>query len=200
MLLSGTNTWNSIADESYLGRIVNTGIPTWSKALDGSWDDAQVWRLAVVMLLTIPDKPCSLIVGYLGFVEDRRLQGFPRGGQQCFQSGYEGTCSTRIEFIFDIQTNAEVVYNMVAAYWDTGTCGGGGEYAGRCACSRARLMHCPVWWSSDKTYKNAITNELFVLTSAEGYIRNGNKTYLDNAQKVSTLFLHYPNHIKILVV
>ena len=151
-------------------------------------------------LLTIPDKPCSLIVGYLGFVEDRRLQGFPRGEQQCFQSEYEGMCSTRIESIFDIQTNAEVVYNMVAAYWDTGTCGGGGEYAGRCACSRARLTHCPVWWSSDKTYKNTITNELFVLTSAEGYIRNGNKTYLDNAQKVSTLFLHYPNHIKILVV
>ena len=53
---------------------------------------------------------------------------------------------------------------------------------------RAGLTYYPVWWSSDKTYKNAITNELFVLTSAEGHIRNGDQKYLDNAQKVSTLF------------
>ena len=45
-----------------------------------------------------------------------------------------------------------------------------------------------VWWSSDKTYKNAITNELFLYTSAVGYLRTQNQTYLDNAKKVSSLF------------
>jgi hypothetical protein len=44
----------------------------------------------------------------------------------------------------------------------------------------------PVWWSSKKTYKNAITNELFLYTSAVGYLRTQNQTYLDNAKKVST--------------
>ena len=46
----------------------------------------------------------------------------------------------------------------------------------------------PVWWSSDKAYKNAITNELFLYTSAVRYLRTQNQTYLDNAKKVSSLF------------
>ena len=41
-----------------------------------------------------------------------------------------------------------------------------------------------VWWSSAHTYKNAITNELFLLTSAEAYLRTGNNTYHENAVKV----------------
>ncbi|KAH0827484.1 glycoside hydrolase family 76 protein [Lanmaoa asiatica] len=56
------------------------------------------------------------------------------------------------------------IYDMVAAQWDD-TCGGG------------------VWWSSAHKYKNAITNELFLLTSAQAYLRTGNNTYLQNALK-----------------
>ncbi len=41
-----------------------------------------------------------------------------------------------------------------------------------------------VWWSSAHTYKNAITNELFLYTSAEAYLRFGDAKYLANAQKV----------------
>lgn len=40
-----------------------------------------------------------------------------------------------------------------------------------------------MWWSTDHTYKNAITNELFLLTSAAGYLRTKNETYLENANK-----------------
>jgi len=43
-----------------------------------------------------------------------------------------------------------------------------------------------VWWSSANTYKNAITNELFLLTSASGYLRNNDQMYLDNAKKAWT--------------
>ncbi|KAI0028458.1 Six-hairpin glycosidase [Vararia minispora EC-137] len=60
---------------------------------------------------------------------------------------------------------ASQLYNIVAGQWDD-TCGGG------------------VWWSSAHTYKNAVTNELFLLTSASGYLRTGNQTFLTNAQKV----------------
>ena len=42
-----------------------------------------------------------------------------------------------------------------------------------------------VWWSGAHTYKNAITNELFLLTSATAYLRTRNSTYLTNAQKAS---------------
>lgn len=42
----------------------------------------------------------------------------------------------------------------------------------------------PVWWSTAHTYKNAITNQLFLYVSADGYLRGGGQTYLDNANKV----------------
>ncbi|KAJ8597481.1 glycoside hydrolase family 76 protein [Rhizopogon salebrosus TDB-379] len=61
-------------------------------------------------------------------------------------------------------SSAAKIYDIIAGQWD-GTCGGG------------------VWWSTDHTYKNAITNELFLLTSAAGYLRTRNETYLDNANK-----------------
>ncbi|KAH7888838.1 glycoside hydrolase family 76 protein [Phlebopus sp. FC_14] len=62
------------------------------------------------------------------------------------------------------KSSAAKIYDIVVGQWDI-TCGGG------------------VWWSTAHTYKNAITNELFLLTSASGYLRSGNKTYLDNANK-----------------
>ena len=41
-----------------------------------------------------------------------------------------------------------------------------------------------VWWSSAHTYKNAITNELFLHLSAALYNRFGGNEYLTNAKKV----------------
>ncbi|EPQ57053.1 Six-hairpin glycosidase [Gloeophyllum trabeum ATCC 11539] len=62
-------------------------------------------------------------------------------------------------------SSAGTIYDIIAGEWDDGTCGGG------------------VWWSTKHDYKNSITNELFLLTSAYGYLRNQNQTYLDNANK-----------------
>ena len=41
-----------------------------------------------------------------------------------------------------------------------------------------------VWWSTAHTYKNAVTNELFLFTSSEMYRRFGGSQYLANAMKV----------------
>ena len=43
-----------------------------------------------------------------------------------------------------------------------------------------------VWWSGAHTYKNAITNELFLHLSAKLYNRFKDASYLDNAKKVAT--------------
>ncbi|KAH9933959.1 glycoside hydrolase family 76 protein [Epithele typhae] len=61
--------------------------------------------------------------------------------------------------------SARIVYDLIAAEWDDSTCGGG------------------VWWSSAHTYKNAITNQLFLHLSAAMYNRFGGSQYLANAQK-----------------
>lgn len=47
MLAAGTTTWDSLADESYIGRIANQGLISWSTVLGGSYDDAQVSRVAL---------------------------------------------------------------------------------------------------------------------------------------------------------
>ncbi|HVI55990.1 MAG TPA: glycoside hydrolase family 76 protein [Luteibacter sp.] len=44
---------------------------------------------------------------------------------------------------------AVTIANYVNGYWDTGTCGGG------------------VWWDGERTYKNAITNGLWIRLTAE---------------------------------
>lgn len=66
----------------------------------------------------------------------------------------------------------KTIYNIIAAEYDTSVCGGG------------------VWWSGAHTYKNAVTNELFLYTSALGYIRFGTQSYLDNANKVWNWLYH----------
>jgi len=62
-------------------------------------------------------------------------------------------------------SSAATIYQMIEGQWD-GTCGGG------------------VWWSTAHTYKNAVTNQLFLLTSASGYLRGQGSNYLTNANNV----------------
>jgi predicted alpha-1,6-mannanase (GH76 family) len=61
---------------------------------------------------------------------------------------------------------AESIFADMAASWD-GTCGGG------------------IWWSKDRTYKNATANELFLSTAAHLANRDsaGRLGYLDWANR-----------------
>ena len=42
MLGASSTNWDSLADESYIGRIANAGNLSWSEILGGRYDDAQV--------------------------------------------------------------------------------------------------------------------------------------------------------------
>ncbi|KAI0047159.1 glycoside hydrolase family 76 protein [Auriscalpium vulgare] len=128
MLLSGSNTWSLLGDESFIGRNALLPITSWPLIIDGSNDDAQ-W--IILALWKIAD----------------------------YQTAHGKSATSFLNA-------ATTIYNIVAGQWDTASCGGG------------------VWWSTEHTYKNAITNELFLLTSAQGYLRTKQQPYLDNANKV----------------
>lgn len=60
---------------------------------------------------------------------------------------------------------AVTIANYVYGYWDTGTCGGG------------------VWWNAERTYKNAVTNGLWIRLTAELHNRiPGDKQWLSRSR------------------
>jgi predicted alpha-1,6-mannanase (GH76 family) len=60
---------------------------------------------------------------------------------------------------------AVTIANYVDGYWDTSTCGGG------------------VWWNAERTYKNAVTNGLWIRLTAELHNRlRGDRVWLDRSR------------------
>lgn len=72
-----------------------------------------------------------------------------------------------------LQAATEIFENMTGA-WDDKTCGGG------------------IWWTTDKTYKNAIANELFmnVAASLANRVPANRQHYTNWAQKAEDWFFH----------
>jgi predicted alpha-1,6-mannanase (GH76 family) len=66
---------------------------------------------------------------------------------------------------------AVTIANYVHGYWDTSTCGGG------------------VWWNAERTYKNAITNGLWIRLTAELHNRMaGDKVWLARSREAWAWF------------
>eukprot|EP01061_Rhynchopus_euleeides_P015036 TRINITY_DN25813_c0_g1_i1.p1 TRINITY_DN25813_c0_g1~~TRINITY_DN25813_c0_g1_i1.p1 ORF type:complete len:354 (+),score=110.61 TRINITY_DN25813_c0_g1_i1:668-1729(+) len=81
--------------------------------------------------------------------------------------GWNALAWLRVENITgkkDYGLRPRLLFDVMAAFWDD-ECQGG------------------VWWSKDKTYKNAIANELFFTLSTELYLSTGDKKFLTWAEK-----------------
>ncbi|HEY4144733.1 glycoside hydrolase family 76 protein [Pinirhizobacter sp.] len=66
---------------------------------------------------------------------------------------------------------AVTIANYVNGYWDTSTCGGG------------------VWWNAERTYKNAVTNGLWIRLTAELHNRiHGDKVWLARSRTAWSWF------------
>lgn len=72
----------------------------------------------------------------------------------------------------DYLAMAQTIFDDVAKSWDEGTCGGG------------------VWWKKPNEYKNAITNELFLMLAARLFLRTVDERYLHWAQKEMQWFFN----------
>ncbi len=70
-------------------------------------------------------------------------------------------------------TMATTIADYVQQYWDTGTCGGG------------------VWWDRERTYKNAVTNGLYLRLAASLHRRvAGDTVWLQRTRTAATWYLN----------
>jgi predicted alpha-1,6-mannanase (GH76 family) len=106
--------------------------------------------------------------GYLGVIErsfaryqGRRSDFFDDNGWylNAWISAYDAIGDPRY------LDEAAAIFTDMTTGWD-GSCGGG------------------LWWTRDRTYKNAITNELFLLAAARLHRRNPDKDYRDWATRI----------------
>jgi predicted alpha-1,6-mannanase (GH76 family) len=68
---------------------------------------------------------------------------------------------------------ATTIADYVQQYWDTSTCGGG------------------VWWDRERTYKNAITNGLYLRLAASIHNRTaGDTVWLERTRTAATWYLN----------
>ena len=94
----------------------------------------------------------------------------------------------RVPFSIDgtPQTTTYQIYDYIAQEWSS-DCGGGGK-SQRSSIPLpfpAEIRMFLVWWSKARTYKNTITNALFMHVSAAMYLRHKDKPgYLQNAINV----------------
>jgi predicted alpha-1,6-mannanase (GH76 family) len=126
----------------------------WYRRRTGSWRTAGWWNSANALTAVIGYTQCTGDETYLGVVE-RTFRAAGRKHPDFLVGFYDDNSWWGLAWVAAYDLTGEVRYldaartifaNLLTG-WDD-TCGGG------------------VWWSTDRSYKNAITNELFLTLAA----------------------------------
>ena len=154
----------------------------WSYDPYNAWWPSSWWNSAVALMSTIDYMRGSGDTSY-EWIVDRTFQvnkaAFPAGARSsdAIQGDFISQATDDTEWwalawidAYDLTGNrtyldeAVTIMNHVSTLWDTSTCGGG------------------VWWNTQKTYKNSVTNALYVdLTAALHNRIAGDTTWLSRA-------------------
>lgn len=168
-------------DYSTADELAASALQNWYDINAGNWSSSLRWQWAnaVQALESTYVRTNGLEYGYA--MTDTYDQN--NSGNFINDAGYddEGWWALAWLRAYDLTGNsrylsmAKTIFNdMSTNGWDTTVCGGG------------------MWWNKAKTYKNAITNELFLTIAARLHQRtpgdSGNGSYLDWAQKEWTWF------------
>lgn len=154
----------------------------WSYDPYNAWWPSSWWNSAVALMSVVDYTRSSGDTSY-EWIVDRTFQvnkvAFPAGARSsdAIQGDFISQATDDTEWwalawidAYDLTGNrtylneAVTITNYVSTLWDTGTCGGG------------------VWWNTQKTYKNSVTNALYVdLTAALHNRISGDTTWLSRA-------------------
>ena len=146
----------------------------WYNPSTGLWATTDWWNAANALGALIDYMSITQSSAYLDVISNT----FELNKGQNFLNKYyddEGWWALTWLKAYDLTSNqdyldmAALIFNDMTAGWDD-TCGGG------------------VWWSKDRTYKNAIPNELFLSIAARLFLRTSTADYLTWAQNEWTWF------------
>ncbi|HEV2577293.1 MAG TPA: glycoside hydrolase family 76 protein [Acidobacteriaceae bacterium] len=160
-------------------------LQTWYNSASGQYADPAGWWHSANAITTLVDyERTANDTSYLPVIANTfaKAQAGSSGHSNFTNMFYDDTGWWGLAWIdaYDLTGNqeylsmAETIFTYMTGGWDTATCGGG------------------IWWNTTHTYKNAITNELFLTMAAKLANRTSGSAsagYLTWAQKEWTWFL-----------
>eukprot|EP01111_Echinosteliopsis_oligospora_P006376 TRINITY_DN20484_c0_g1_i1.p1 TRINITY_DN20484_c0_g1~~TRINITY_DN20484_c0_g1_i1.p1 ORF type:complete len:350 (+),score=77.14 TRINITY_DN20484_c0_g1_i1:22-1071(+) len=168
-IISGGNAQVTPLSRAYAGVFQ---LMEWYDPMQGQWNEVGWWHSGNCLTVVIDYCLASGDQSYQEFVQEIfalnqvfNFEGYDDEGwwALAWLQAYEYTHDRRF-----LEMTANIFEDMAKAW--SNECGGG------------------IWWDRAFTYKNAITNELFLATTAKLYLHTKNQTYLEWAEKEWTWF------------
>ncbi|MDE1860523.1 MAG: hypothetical protein KGH72_02280 [Candidatus Micrarchaeota archaeon] len=145
------------------------------------WQGAQWWQSANIMYTTISGMQSLHTQHYKSDIsntfERYKHTDFVNGKYIDLHNDDAGWWASTWIKAFDFTGSrqylgmAETIFGHMTGSWDT-ACGGG------------------IWWNKGRSYKNAISNELFMMVAFQLYDRTGNRYYLNWGNVAYNWFVH----------
>lgn len=136
----------------------------WYNKDKGCWNEAEWWNAANTLNAIIDYSVLNKTDRYHEVIKntfEKNKEGLFWNRYYDDQGWWALTWINAYDFVREIAylNMAETIFHQMLLGWDEKFCGGG------------------MWWNEDKHYKNAITNELFLLIAARLYLRTDKEEY-----------------------